>query len=209
MISDSYKMIFVHNPKCAGTSVKNKLLSGSDDFTDHNWHYSISELRSKANPSIEYFTFGFYRDPLDRLVSAFTYSNKKVLDKKNYHWRAYPKTYSILEKHIKPEIIDSFESFVLSDDFDTIFERGWPVHFKPQHHFLCEENQVKLDFLGRFESFDVDFNAALATVNFPHGNKVLHLNRSNPIQYEKFYTNPQVRLRVEKKYQADMEILKV
>ena len=209
MISDRYKMIFVRNPKCASTSVKNKLLKESDDFTSDDWHYSISELRRKANPSIEYFTFGFCRDPRDRLVSGFTYNIKNVLDKENYHWQAYPKTYPILEKHIKFEIIDSFESFVLSDDFDAIFEAGWPVHFNPQHHFLCEENRIKLDFLGRFESLEADLDTALKAVNFPSNNEILHLNRSNSIQYEEFYTNQKVQLRVEEKYQADMEILKI
>jgi hypothetical protein len=209
MISDRYKMIFVHNPKCAGTSIKNMLLSGSDDFTGQEWHYSISELRRKPNPLIEYFTFAFCRNPLDRLASSFTYNINNVLDRKNYHWDAYPKTYPILEKHIKFEIIDSFESFVLSDDFDAIFEARWPVHFKPQHYFLCEQNRIELDFLGRFDSLDVDLDTALKTVNFPRSNKALHLNRSNAIQYEEFYTNQKVRLRVEEKYQADIEILTI
>lgn len=97
IISDRKKFIFLHNPKCAGTSIRNKLMQYDDR---NNYYWLFSELFGykfdKAHMSLstfykfnkddfslmkDYFTFGFVRNPYTRIVSAFSESHPEVYKK--------------------------------------------------------------------------------------------------------------------------------
>src|SRR5690606_38778886 len=62
-----HNAIFVHVPKCAGSSIAQQRPIAA-------WHFSAAVL-AKHDPAFwnRAFTFGFVRDPYDRLVSAFHY----------------------------------------------------------------------------------------------------------------------------------------
>jgi len=87
IISDKLGTIFIHNPKCAGTTVRLSLLPYE---TRANYYWMFDEINGhkvdKAhlplsllkyyNPSDfsllkEYFVFGFVRNPYQRTISAF------------------------------------------------------------------------------------------------------------------------------------------
>ncbi|MDW2323633.1 sulfotransferase family 2 domain-containing protein [Vibrio sp. 1159] len=94
LISDQKKFIFLHNPKCAGTTVR-QLLMPYEDRNNHYWmfenvlgykfdkaHMSLSTFRNFNTSDFEllekYFTFGFVRNPYSRAVSAFSETNMKL-----------------------------------------------------------------------------------------------------------------------------------
>ena len=85
MYSRKQKIIFIHIPRTAGTSIAWALKEYSDDFqypidernnlTQH-WTYDEykNELKKKYNEDInDYFVFTIVRNPWDRLISHFTW----------------------------------------------------------------------------------------------------------------------------------------
>lgn len=99
IISDSHKFVFIHNPKCAGTTVRRSLLQFDTRF-DYYWMYGELfgrkvdkahlpyDLACAFDPSVgnaieKYTTFGFVRNPISRTFSAFNEVNKKLLKEAN------------------------------------------------------------------------------------------------------------------------------
>jgi hypothetical protein len=92
IISDIEKFIFIHNPKCGGTTVRGSLM-GFDSRGDNYWMFEKQYGREidKAHLPLdllkiyfpeefrllsEYFVFGFVRHPIDRFVSSFNEANQ-------------------------------------------------------------------------------------------------------------------------------------
>jgi hypothetical protein len=133
--------IFIHVPKCAGTSIKNSLFRHKTHGHMPLWWYeqNFPDFFNSA------FKFAFVRDPLERAYSAYSYlrSNQKVA-----------------RDQAAREMILRF------NDFDS-FVRNWlceenvtkQIHFAPQWQFLCDSlGQVRMDFIGRQESITTDFS---------------------------------------------------
>jgi len=97
VISDSQKFIFLHNPKCAGTTVR-KSLKPFDTRNDYYWlfddldsckvdkaHMPMHVLKRYNYHDFclleEYFVFGFVRNPYERIISAFNEGNKELYKK--------------------------------------------------------------------------------------------------------------------------------
>ena len=211
MISESKKLIFIHNPKAAGCSIKSMLWKRADDWKFNKWHYDIHYISYYINGLWDdYTSFGICRNPYDRFVSAFLYNIEKVSDINNYqkgrrarmlHWESYPKTYPILAKWVDNDlnIIDNFRRFVLGPDFDCIFGKEWPIHFRSQYRFLKGMSpEMQLDHTIRFEDIS-SFNTKEIigeNIEFPK------LNSTKSHDYRDFYTAP-VQDRVLKKYWLD------
>ena len=68
MISHKHKCIFIHIPKCAGTSVE-------VNFSNkHSNHCPVAVFARKYPRKFKnYFKFSFVRNPFDRLVSVYAY----------------------------------------------------------------------------------------------------------------------------------------
>ncbi|MBM4146915.1 MAG: sulfotransferase family protein [Nitrospira sp.] len=94
LISDKHSFIFVHNPKCAGTSVR-KALQNYD--TRNNYFWMFAELNGSKidkahmplhvlkvySPQVyelfkNYFTFMFVRHPIERCISGFNEIHKEL-----------------------------------------------------------------------------------------------------------------------------------
>ncbi|GAB4287090.1 MAG: sulfotransferase family 2 domain-containing protein [Roseovarius sp.] len=191
MISHAHKAIFIHIPKCAGTSIES-VLGHHDLYQGYRRqdHRTIRQLRPPPNPALalarrqlcrmrqasrmlalragfpyanprnmltvtraqfdSYFKFAFVRNPWDRIHSAY----RKLMAG---DWR-------------RPEYgIDA------PMDFDAFLERfaGHP-RLKPQTEFICDEDgTVLVDFIGRFETLQEDFDRVcdrlgIARVTLPH-----------------------------------------
>lgn len=138
--ADHHRCIFIHIPKAAGTSVAQTL------FGEGSRHLRYTEYE-QANPRkfAEYFKFTFVRNPWSRLYSAYSFLKKGGMNEMDRRWA---------EEHL-----------VGFNDFDS-FVKGWVtpenirswVHFYPQHYFICDDAlNLKMDFVGRFETLDADF----------------------------------------------------
>ena len=93
IISDSEKFIFIHNPKCAGTTVRRSLMKHE---TRSNRYWMFADLDGRKIDAAHmplfvfkrfsehdykllqsYFVFGFVRNPLSRCLSAYNEIHKK------------------------------------------------------------------------------------------------------------------------------------
>lgn len=93
IVSDSHRFIFLHNPKCGGTSIRH-VLSRYDSLNNGFWRKTDERLPRHDLAHMEaayikdffpeiwekigtYFVFGFTREPLSRFLSGFNETHKK------------------------------------------------------------------------------------------------------------------------------------
>jgi hypothetical protein len=134
-----YKCIFIHIPKCAGTSIKNSLFSSKC----HS-HMPLN-FYEKAHPEFyrEAFKFSIVRNPISRAYSAYRYlkfgSNGRNATCKE-----------LINKY------DDFDSFILNwlkpENAKKI------IFFNPQYEYLTNSlGKISVDFIGKQESINMDF----------------------------------------------------
>lgn len=195
-INYSQKIIFIHIPKCAGTSVE-RILQIKDEkdfytekltsnilaelalknFTDEDYkicasknkqHYTYKELSKILSEDIlkNFTKFSIVRNPYDRLVSEYYFREKSVKLHKN------------------------FEDFAKNVLKLNRFTRNWLYdgHLETQSSYLINEenNFNSIDKIFKFEKLN-ECAAFLTGVtgdkNMPHLRKT-----SNRKPYEEYYT---------------------
>lgn len=134
------RFIFVHIPKCAGTSIRQSLQGRATG------HRALDGYRTMLGDELfnECFKFTFVRNPWDRLVSAFYFLKNKDL-KSNQKWA---------KEHLSD--FETFDAFVHGwVNRETIWTYS---HFRPQFQFLCLEGTLPaVDFIGFYENLADDF----------------------------------------------------
>ena len=181
MYNKKRNVIFCHVPKCCGTSVRRSI---DGDFCGIP-HVPIShDFKLYKNAS---FSFAFARNPWDRFVSAFHYLNAGGLG--NQQDRMYQKTY--FQKHN-----GCFNSFIKSRNFMQV------LHFKPISFYL--DDLDKIDFIGRFENLQNDFNYICEKLSIP-STEILHIRKSKHKHYKDYY-NEETAAIVEEIYNKDIEL---
>jgi len=170
-----YKCIFIHIPKTAGTSILNQL--NNDKWIPRN-HATWKEYQKRSPHYFKYFfKFSFVRNPWDRAVSTYFYI-KQSNDAKTYN--------GDLIRDIFSDKLESFEEFVLKFlDIDMIYTHSL---FMPQWFYLTDEkNQLQVDFLGRYENLDVDFEFIKSKIGLDTP-KLEKVNISNRKKYHEYYS---------------------
>ncbi|MEN0106359.1 MAG: sulfotransferase family 2 domain-containing protein [Pseudomonas sp.] len=181
--------LFVHVPKCAGSSVCKALFE--------NWRPGHLPLYwyEQQFPQVyaEAFKFTFVRDPLERAYSAYTYLRGNV--PKQRDMGAY-------------QLVSRYPSF---DDF----VRGWlhaenvrrQLHFAPQTDFLVDAGgSLALDFIGRQETLRHDFFTLCELLKISRD--LPHLNASKrPEGRALEFSNARTRQLVRQVYARDYELL--
>lgn len=173
MICGEYRCLFVHVPKTAGMSIEQVflqlvgltwetrgplLLGGNDDprrGPPRLEHLTAGEYVARghltAHQFESYFKFSFVRNPWDRIVSEYKY-------------RGYP---------VKVD----FKTYL----FKHLPAPGWTdgyCHVVPQYDFLHDEGgRLLVDFVGRYETLQADFDKVCARVGIPP-TRLPRVNRS-------------------------------
>lgn len=151
IISHEKKFISIHVPKTAGTSIEINLCSALGIHVVKSrkselgvkWnHLMASDIRFLVGDEMwkDYFIFGFVRNPYDRLLSLYHY-NLQLRDEK-------PSDDSPLFMEMMK--YSSFKEFVLFSPPD--FKR-----FR-QYRYLADDGGIIVDFIGRYESLESDYN---------------------------------------------------
>jgi len=140
IVSDSKRFIFIHNPKCGGTSVRMSLMQFEttanffwmfDEFNNKKIdkaHLPLFLLRAKYPTYYDlldrYFVFCFVRDPYSRTVSAFNETSPNLLaDLKD-------QDHEILYKQ-------KLNNFVTSLNSQTIM--GWDIRYR---HLVRQRDMI-------------------------------------------------------------------
>lgn len=215
MISDKYKYIFVHIPKCAGSSIELNLLARENIYINNFIKNGFSQLASwqkiKYNLNLtkmgvtsqhlkisqyepqkakNYFTFSFVRNPWDRMVSEYFYiRRKRGCDcKEKYFNKTFP----------------NFRSFVINNGLQC----AWPSHRFQQIDFVLNPmtNQM-VDFIGRFENLNRDFRYVCQRIGFK---KLARLGQRNGTYHKKYrhYYDTETKNIIAHKFRRDIEYFK-
>lgn len=188
-VNDDCGCIFIHVPKVAGISIESKL------FDCKIGHHTALEYRHADPDRFErYYKFAFVRQPQDRLRSAFRFLKAGG---RNEHDAAWSK------QHLAD--CGDFTAFVnrLADsDFSSAILRG--VHFRPQHQYVCDKDEVIVDFLGKFESLGKDFEQVASRLGVD--DKLPWLNRSKPVAEDVELDDESVSI-IRNIYQKDYDLL--
>jgi len=205
MISDKYKLIFVHIPKCGGTSIESLIWKDHERNEKNLWmgfldkyynkyqtgglqHLKALQIRhhigrKKFN---QYFKFSLVRNPYARSVSQFRYMKKRE-DLRNF---------------IGLNIDDTFLAYLRK-----IHSRSH-VQWEQQVSFLYDYyGNCLMDFVGRLEDINGLIDCLNSRTNLPPIKKIPHLNNSDSAYNYKKHFCQESREIVEDLYKEDIDIL--
>lgn len=186
------KCIFFHIPKTAGISVSLSL------FGHLSRHVNAQFYKCLFGKSFEtHFKFAFVRNPYTRLVSAYEYLKNTKDD--------FFKDDLIFKKNVldKYKTFDDFVRLWLKDNF----KKSKP-HFRPQFSFISVNGNLILDFLGRFESLEQDFEVICKHLNIQTTLQKENISRYNKVDYlNTYYSNPETVAIVQQIYKDDFNFL--
>lgn len=203
LISHQSRCIFAHVPKCAGSSIK-KILE-LDCIIPPYWHCSWEEAREILGEEIlhTYFKFAIVRNPWDRVISAWQMFEQKP-------W-CYHQNYSLKEflKIVRDESINYIAHYknllemkLWEKSPENIRHHTLPC-LHPYYGLVDRSGQIQVDFIGRFETLDRDFQKICQHLNIP----ALSLPKNNATEhhhYSQYYDN-ELSQCVSDYYQADIK----
>lgn len=220
IINNSYKFIFVHVPKAAGTSVTNALsvLTNYCDLEIGGTHFgervqgayrerfglakhsTATEIRNVVGTVLwsRYVTFSFVRNPFTRCLSTYHFLRK---------WEG-----GNPELRQQIQSFETFDDYVLSKVWDE--SNGPDQIFRPQAHWLrspAGANSLLVNYLGKLETLESDLQTVLHMIDAPkkviENLKLLHLNKSQE-KVELISKNTRVVEKIIKRYAIDFELFK-
>jgi Sulfotransferase family len=205
MICHKKKIIFIHIPKCAGTSITNYYFDSPNlDWREPNYdllfgwcpkrgihlqHATPKQLIETNLISEEnwesYFKFSFVRNPWDRAYSDFLWIKK--------------------DSRVK----GTFRQYLLKmGEFDKIFSHNSEKEYRGDH-LLAQTDFVNdeylLDFVGKFENLNSDIKKINKIIVFDKIFDIHNKRRLNKYKhYSLFYTNKKKKL-LENIFKYDIE----
>ena len=145
------------------------------------------------------YSFGFVRNPYERVVSSYyLHSNDQLI---NYWASENPSTWH------RPENFKDYLRFLLTQDLnpDAIFSSEQTLLAGAQYPFLIdEERKIRADFIGKVENLQDDLSFVCEKIGVPNM-KVPHVNKTNHKHYTEYYDKEAVDI-VSTLYQRDIEI---
>jgi chondroitin 4-sulfotransferase 11 len=173
VVLPDHKLIYLVTPKSGCTSILSNLgLSYNiKTYTEegreiHSHPDFITELRIIRKKYNKFFKFTFVRNPISRIVSCY---KDKILGHENYE------NYYFDNYHYKIKSDISFEEFikVISNIPDFLADR----HFKSQYFSIVKNNKYKIDYIGKIENIDYDWQKLAIKYNL--NSKMPHKNKSD------------------------------
>ncbi|ULO01700.1 sulfotransferase family protein [Campylobacter sp. RM5004] len=171
---DKYGCIFIHVPKVAGTSIERVIFETDKWLVGHK--KAIVYIKQDKNKFYQYFSFGFVRNPYDRMCSAYHYLKNGGAGGNDLEWSKIH-----LNKY------ESFRDFVLDLKNENIKNEILKYyHFIPQHEFLCnEQDEIIVNFVGFYENLNSDFEKILNILNMTR--TMVWANKSEHNDFRTYY----------------------
>jgi chondroitin 4-sulfotransferase 11 len=184
MISDQYRFIFVHIRKTGGTSIE-KVFEPTADATDVRHKHASLENYRKSYPRAfrRYFKFGFVRNPWDWLVSRYHWSRD------TQHLFDFPFA-EMLRRIERREPLSAEASWL---------ETGALL---PQWSRLAVRGAIAVDFVGRYERLQQDFDVVCDRIGHPRAG-LPHVFATRHGHYTEYYDDA-ARAIVARVYAADI-----
>ncbi len=195
---DKEELIYLETPKNACSSILKSLLKLLDESNKIDFINS-DQTRIHGKPKWnktdnlknreDYFKFTFVRNPFSRIVSCY----QDKVKKHRYYYKYY------LYGYLKVE--DSFEEFIrkISKIPTSILE----VHFNLQYSLIFENGKPLVDYIGKFETLEENFEFILKRYNLE---KLEHRNKSIYVykKWQDYYTKKIAKM-IYIKYRKDFD----
>ena len=178
------EFMFFSNNKVAQTSINRHLLRGRVIVKKDDPDKYARAFDAAVSSFDSLYKFTIVRNPWDRVVSAFFYLKK------------HPKK---LPQSIKSTSFDHFILNILSKHGS-----GFDPHFDFQHPKAFFHGGCFVDFIGRIENIESDWDVIAKAISAPA--KVPHKNKSSHKYYRGYYTPETIKV-IEEVYAHDIELL--
>lgn len=187
MISEKHKFIYIAINKCASSSIVYSLRRYIKKLAWHE-HQLLSKdtsassiLKCIKSPIDDYYKFTFVRNPFDRLLS-------------NYFYRVREKKSDVQNQ--------SFKEWVLNKEDKRSF-KSCLMRFTMMDWVTDERGNNKMDFIGRVENLENDFEYVCNKINLKH-DFVGKRNKSVHESCDKYYDEELIAF-VENYYKVDFD----
>lgn len=202
MISHQHKCIFIHIPKCAGTSIEKVL--GHYDLYDGRRKQDHRSLRMVEKP-VQYLKL-FNDDNLLDYLKTIKYKFKPQLNPynklnlKKEHYNSYFKftfvrnpwdrAFSWYKNVMRDEVHSKDLGLVNNISFEDFLKGNIGVRaLRPQTYWIKDYNgNINMDFIGKFENLQNDFNVVAETLNLTQF-QLPHELKSDNKSYKEFYSD--------------------
>jgi len=186
-ISQAHKVIFIHVPKNAGTSITDAFQMS--DFGHHYYNYYVEKYPAQWSA---YQKFAIIRNPWDRFVSCYEYARMQesywhsVTGKARYN--VHP-DYETLKDLSFKETVDLFFSGSIK-----LKHQGWSL----QHDYIINNaGNICVDFLIQYDNVNHEIKSRF-------GVELPVVNKSKRLEYKSYYTHDLVE-KIAEIYQKDIK----
>ena len=190
---------FVHVPRTGGASIR-EALSNYSFINNKGGHlgraYMEDSLRMSREKSNQYFWFAFVRNPWDRFVSAYEYLKRRNDSSVGQRFARLTKPFKTFKDfvvNIDGALVQNEIATIGRAEGDNYINNRLAVstfipHFSTQCMQLREgkNTKIKLDFIGRFENLQEDFNIVCKNVGI-EPIALPRINYSNRTPYQEYY----------------------
>ena len=171
--------LFIHVPKAAGRSLSTRLGGVSKSLPAHAPLWWIPPETRQGR-----FTFGFVRNPWDRMVSLYSFqSTKAIRPGETAEYQAHIRSIGFAKWLMEDQMLMPQDTNWQSDDLAPMQRRSqlWWVN--------------GCDFVGRVETLDEDFASITPRLTLPRtwrdiigvAPRIKHRNRSVRADYRGYY----------------------
>jgi len=150
--SNEYKCIFIHIPKCAGTSIESVLFKEHQIIFDvsrgiwaqHATAKQIKQYYSSKDQWKSYFKFAIVRNPFDRVVSSYIFTcDKRGIEKNKLKFRDF-----VFKEGAFKDLLDCTKMHDPQNRYHQVM---------PAFDYLYDGDTLLVDFVGRFENLRQDW----------------------------------------------------
>jgi hypothetical protein len=192
VISHEHKAIFVHQRKCAGSSIC--IAFGIQwAFDNINWHYLNGGVNTRENDAYpDFFRFSVVRNPYDRFISGWRYCE---------FTRDLPIVEVLRNMPAPDPLTDN------PNDPEGRAGFGYIHITRPQHEILFRaDGTMGVDFVMRFENLQEDFDRVCKIIGKPRCGLPL-TNFTLRKKYQHYFDDsPEARQLLEKHFERDFEL---
>ncbi len=198
MVSRELRCLFIHVPKAAGNSIMQSL------GTRWAHHKDLARYRSELGDEQlrDLFKITFVRNPWDRVLSEYNFQRKK-------HQRADTVRLFLHREDGSERTFSEWVKYALSHP-EAHSPKDWGgrpsdhIHrMSPQYDWISLNGQIAVDFVGKIERLQHDFDAVCGRLKIPKI-RLPRKNRKFHWHYSRYYDD-ETRDLVGDYYQSDIE----
>lgn len=176
------KFVFIHINKCGGTSIERAL--GIPVLNHDTAMYRLKKIGKKRWDAC--WKFAFVRNPFDKVVSHYEY--RRLTNQ--------------TDMGTCPISFDEWVELAYADKNTRYYDKQ--KMFMPQKEWITnEEDEIIVDFVGRFESIRKDFQVVCEALDL--NTTLPHVKSTRRRQHFRSYYSQRSRAIIENHFRVDLE----